>query len=224
VGDQSKRVIDLSHRVRNGEVTYPGLPAPIIDEFLTHEDSRSHYTKGTEFSISRIATVGNTGTYLDAPFHRIPDGVDLAGVPLERLVNVPAVVVRVVGGPREVEVAELERHEVAGKAVLINTGWDKRPDDDQLGSDKPFVTRAAAEWLVAHDAAVVGIDVLNIDSIDDLSRPAHSTLLMAGIPIVEHMRDLDRLPDDGVRFTAAPAAVEQMGTWPVRAFATVDGA
>ena len=220
--ERPRRVIDLSHRIQDGEVTYPGLPAPVIDEFLTREDSRPHYTGGTEFSIGRITTVGNAGTYLDAPFHRIPDGADLASLPLNGLVNVPAVVVRVTDGARAVDVAQLEPHDVAGHAVLINTGWDKQPAEEQLSPDKPFVTRAAAEWLVAHTAAIVGIDVLNIDNIEDLTRPAHSILLIAGIPIVEHMRNLNQVPEKGALFTAAPAAVGGMGTWPVRAYAVVD--
>jgi kynurenine formamidase len=216
------RIVDLSHPIEAGMITYPGLPGPEIGEFLTREASRARYAPGTEFSIGQINMVANTGTYLDAPYHRFADGADLAGVPLTSTVDLPGIVVRVTGAAeRAVDRRVLLPFEVRGRAVLVHTGWDRYWGTEQYGRANPCLTRDAAEWLAAQDAALVGIDSVNIDDTDDGTRPAHTTLLAAGIPIVEHLIALEALPPDGFRFHAAPSAVKGLGTWPVRAYAVI---
>jgi kynurenine formamidase len=205
-------------------VTVPFLPAPVIDEHLTHEASRAKYAPGTEFSIGRITMVGNTGTYLDTPFHRYADGVDLSGVGLERLVDLAAVVVdATVRDSQAITPDRFDGLEFRGLAVLVQTGWDQHWGTDRYGSGHPYLTRESAELLVGGGAALVGIDSQNIDSTDDPTRPAHTVLLGAGIPIVEHLTGLGELPSGGFWFTAAPPRVVGMGTWPVRAYATLEG-
>lgn len=202
--------------------TYPGLPGPELTDHLTRTAAEEHYGPGVTFHIGRISMVGNTGTYVDSPFHRYADGTDLAGVSLERLADVPGVVVDVTGtGRRGVAVDDLSGSDVAGRAVLIRTGWDRHWRTPAYGVDAPFVTRSAAEWLVANGVTAVGIDAVNIDDVDDRTRPAHSLLLDAGIPVVEHLCRLDSLPTSGFRFHAVPAPVERFSTMPVRAYAVV---
>jgi kynurenine formamidase len=214
--------VELSHVVRDGMITYPGLPAPEIGDHLTREASRSHYGPGTEFHIGRISMVANTGTYVDTPFHRFAQGADLASLELSRVADLDGVVVRVLGsGTRVVDRNELVPHRVAGRAVLIHTGWDRHWGTERYGRGHPYLTADAAAWLAEQGAALVGIDSLNIDDTDDLARPAHTTLLGAGIPIVEHLGGLDQLPEKGFRFHAAPVAVEGMGSFPVRAYAVL---
>lgn len=216
------RLIELSHVIRAGMVTYPGLPGPEIGDHLSREASRAAYAPGTEFQIGRISMVANTGTYLDTPAHRYAEGADLPGVPLERLAGLDGLVVRLPEGVRAVDPLLLAPYEVAGKAVLIHTGWDRHWGTDAYGdSAHPYVTTDGAAWLAERGAALVGIDSVNIDDIDDKSRPAHSTLLAAGIPIVEHLCGLRELPPHGFRFHAAPPMVSGMGTFPVRAYAVV---
>jgi kynurenine formamidase len=218
-----RRYIDLSHEIGDGLVTYPGLPAPQIDEYLTREASRARYAPGTEFSIGRITMVANTGTYLDTPFHRFADGFDLTGLKLEQLVDLDGVLVRVVGASeRTIGADRFAGLDVNGKAVLVHTGWDRHWATPEYGVGHPFLTADAAAWLAEHGPTIVGIDSLNIDDGADGARPAHTTLLRAGIPIVEHLTGLEQLPTAGFRFTAVPARVAGMGTWPVRAFATLD--
>jgi kynurenine formamidase len=217
------RLIDLSHEISDGLVTYPGLPAPHIDEYLSRVASRARYAPGTEFSIGRITMVANTGTYLDTPFHRFADGFDLTGLKLEQLVDLDGVLVRVVeASERAIGTDRFTGLDVDGKAVLIHTGWDRHWATPEYGVGHPFVTADGAAWLAEHGAAIVGIDSLNIDDGADGTRPAHTTLLRAGIPIVEHLTGLDQLPTTGFRFTAVPARVAGMGTWPVRAFARIE--
>jgi arylformamidase len=219
------RFVELSHVISAGMITYPGLPAPEITSHLTREDSRGVYAPGTEFAIDRITMVGNTGTYLDSPFHRYGDGTDLAGLPLERLADLPAVVVRTAGsGVRAVGTGSLEHLDVAGRAVLLHTGGDAHWSTPRYAVDAPYLTEAGARWLVDHGAALVGIDAVNIDDITPAAagaRPAHTLLLGAGIPVVEHLTGLANLPPTGARFTAAPPRVTAFGTFPVRAYATV---
>jgi kynurenine formamidase len=221
---RSPRLIELSHVIRDGMITYPGLPGPSITEHLSREASRAVYSAGTEFQIGHISMVANTGTYLDAPSHRFADGADLAALPLQRTVELDGIVVRVLGSQaREVDRALLTPFDIAGRAVLIHTGWDRHWGTVEYGSDvHPFITAAAAAWLAEHGAALVGIDSINIDDKTDGTRPAHTTLLRAGIPIVEHLCGLDQLPPYGFRFSAAPLAVEGMGTVSVRAYALID--
>ena len=218
-------IIDLSHVIEAGMVTYKGLPAPLICDHLSRVQSRQHYAEGTEFQIDRIEMVGNTGTYLDTPYHRYADGYDLAGLDLERISNSPGVVVRIEGSnDRAIDWAAFAASDVRGKAVLVHTGWDRHWRTDQYFEGHPYLTEAAAAYLRDQGAIVVGIDSFNIDNVDGNTRPVHSTLLAAGIPIVEHMTNLGALPITGFRFTAAPPKVKAMGTFPVRAHATIDPA
>jgi kynurenine formamidase len=215
-------LVELSHPIRHGMVTYPGIPGPEIGEHLSREASRPHYSDGCEFHIGRISLVANTGTYLDTPFHRYAGAPDLSRVPLGALADLEGVVVRVAGSAgRAVDKEALLPFEVAGKAVLVHTGWDRHWGAAAYGQGHPFLTAGAAEWLVAQGATLVGIDSLNIDDTADGSRPVHSALLAAGIPVVEHLTGLDQLPPAGFRFHAAPPLVEGMGTFPVRAYAVV---
>jgi arylformamidase len=221
-GDRRARV-DLSHVVEDGMVTYPGLPAPVICDFLSRKQSRAHYAAGTEFQIGTIELCANTGTYLDSPFHRYVGGTDLAGLPLERLAELDAVVVDISGQTeRAVDRNQFLPYGVRGKAVLVRTGWDRHWRTDAYFHGHPFLTAAAAEHLAAEGAALVGIDSLNIDDTIGGERPVHSTLLAAGIPICEHLTNLAALPIDGFRFSAVPVKIRGMGTFPVRAYATVD--
>jgi kynurenine formamidase len=213
-------LIDLSHVIEHGLETYRGLPPPVITEFMTREQSRSHYAPGTEFHIGRIEMVANTGTYLDSPFHRVEGGVDVAGLRLEAIADLEGIVVRhpfEVG--RAVDAPELGSLDVRGKAVLVHTGFDRHWRTEAYFAGHPYLTEAAARLLVERGAALVGIDSLNIDDTKDLRRPAHTRLLAAGIPIVEHLTNLAALPDSGFRFFAAPPKVRGLGTFPVRAFA-----
>ena len=216
------RLVELSHVITSGMTTYPGLPGPEVTPHLTRSDSRATYAPGTEFAIDRICMLGNTGTYLDTPFHRYPDGHDLSGLALDKIANLPAVVVRTLGsGTRGVDVGALAPHEVGGKAVLLHTGGDRDFGTPAYTDNAPFLTSAGAQWLADYGARLVGIDSVNIDDIDDPSRPAHSILLGAGIPIVEHLTGLGQLPPHGARFTATPPLLAQFGTFPVRAFAAL---
>ena len=206
------RYADLSHTVSDGLVTYPGLPAPAITDHLSRAASRERYAPGVEFHIGRIDMVANTGTYLDTPFHRYADGHDLAALPLERVAGVPGIVI----GPDD----ELPAADVAGHAVLVRTGWDVHWGTERYGDPShPFLSEALTDALVAADPAFVGIDSVNIDATDGGERPVHSALLAAGIPIVEHLTNLDAVPSTGFEVFAVPVKVAGMGTFPVRAFA-----
>jgi arylformamidase len=215
-------LIDLSHSIEHGMTTYPGLPAPIICDYLSREASRAHYAPGVEFQIGKIEMVANTGTYIDAPFHRWPEGKDLAALPLECLAGLDAIVINVpASGGRAVGRDVFEGAEVKGRAVLVRTGWDVHWRTDRYLSGHPYLTADAAAYLVSEGAVLAGIDSLNIDDTDDRARPVHSTLLGAGIPIVEHMCNLSRLPERDFHFYAVPAKVVGFGSWPVRAFGHV---
>lgn len=222
----SARVVDLSHPIAAGMTTYPGLPAPTITPYLTRVDSRERYAPGTEFTMDVISMIGNTGTYLDAPFHRYADGVDLAGLSLDTLVGLRAEVFHLTDAwtpqRRGIRAETLADRDVRGAAVLLHTGWDRMFGTPDYGSGAPFLTGDAARWLIDAGAVLVGIDSVNIDDIASSGeRPAHSELLGAGIHVVEHLTGLDALPARGARFTATPPAIEQFGTFPVRAFAEV---
>jgi kynurenine formamidase len=218
------RVIDLSHHIRAGLVTYPGLPAPVITPHLTREDSRERYAPGTEFAMDLITMIGNTGTYLDSPFHRYGDGADLAGLDLSTLVGLPAEVFHLTdtwdADRRGIRAETLADRDVRGAAVLLHTGWDRHFGTECYGVGAPYLSAAAAEYLVVAGALLVGIDSVNIDDTESGGeRPAHTLLLGAGVHVVEHLTNLGALPPRGARFTAAPPAVEGFGTFPVRAFA-----
>jgi arylformamidase len=215
-------LIDLSHTIEHGMTTYPGLPGPIICDYLSREASRAHYGPGVEFQIGKIEMVANTGTYLDAPFHRYAEGKDLAELSLESLADLEAVVVRISSGAgRAITRKAFEGVEVDGKAVLIATGWDVHWRTERYLSGHPFLTGDAAEFLLSQGVTLVGIDSLNIDNTAEADRPVHTALLGAEVPIVEHMCNLSRLPDRDFRFFAVPAKVAGFGSWPVRAFGHV---
>jgi arylformamidase len=215
------RVIELSHQIHHGMVTYPGLPGPELSDYLPREASPARYGPGTEFHIGRISMVANTGTYLDSPFHRFAGATDIAGLPLHRVADLDGIVVRIEPGRRAIDRDALASFEVGGRAVLVHTGWDRHWGTEGYGTGSPFLTGAAAEWLVEQEAGLVGIDSVNIDDPSGQPRPVHTALLAAGIPIVEHLCGLDRLPASGFRFHAAPPQVVGIGTFPVRAYAVL---
>ncbi len=218
----ARRVLDLSHPIADGTVTYPGLPAPAITDHLSREGSRGRYAPGVEFQIGRIDMVANTGTYLDVPFHRFADGHDLAGLDPSRVVDVPGVLVDV-GDAVAIGADLLPGGDLTGMAVLVRTGWDARWGTASYGeAGNPHLTEAGARALARAGAAVVGIDSVNIDAMADGARPAHTVLLEAGIPVVEHLSGLERLAGTSFRFTALPPAIVGMGTFPVRAVAVCD--
>ena len=214
--------IDLSHTIEDGMITYTGLPGPVISDHMSREEARSHYAEGTSFQIGKIEMVANTGTYIDAPFHRYTQGMDLSGLKMTSIANLDGVVFRVDQRLRSIGKDVFAKGHIKGKAVLVHTGWDRNWRTDAYFENHPFLTRDAVEFLKSAGAALVGIDSLNIDDTADGSRPAHTILLKAGIPIVEHMCNLDALPESGFKFFAVPAPVKGMGSFPVRAFAIVD--
>ena len=217
------QIVDLSHVIEHGMVTYQGLPGPHICDYWTREGSAASYDDGSSFQIGRIDMVANTGTYLDSPFHRYADGNDLAALQLESLADLPGMVVRRPHqGGIATDAADLHGLDVRGKAVLVHTGWAQRWRTDSYSVEHPFLTAAAAEWLVNEGAVLVGIDSYNIDDTRSRSRPVHSQLLAADIPICEHMRGLEQLPDRGFRFSAVPPRIAGMGTFPVRAYAVIE--
>ena len=220
------QLIDLSHEIEHGMVTYRGLPAPAISDWLSRDASAARYAPGTTFQIGKIDLLANTGTYIDAPFHRYQDGRDVAGYALDAVADLPGIVVLVKhAAGRAIDAARFSTLDLKGKAVLVHTGWDAHWRTDTYSSGQhPFLTRDAAEYLVQARAALVGIDSLNIDDDKDGTRPAHTILLGGGVAIVEHMTNLGALPDSGFRFYAVPPRVKGMGSFPVRAFARVEGA
>lgn len=216
----SRRIVDLSHVVEHGMVTYKGLPGPVICDFLSREQSRGVYAEGVEFHIGRIDMVANTGTYLDSPFHRYADGKDLADLRLESLADLESVVVEARGrSTRAIDADVFEGLDLAGKAVLVRTGWSDHWRTDRYFEGHPFLTRDAARLLAGAGVVLVGVDTYNIDDTGDAARPVHSILLGADIPICEHMTGLDQLPSTGARLFAVPVKVRAFGTFPVRAFA-----
>jgi kynurenine formamidase len=218
----TRKLIDLSHEVEHGMITYKGLPAPVICDFLSREASRKNYTGGTEFQIGKIEMVANTGTYVDSPFHRFEDGIDLAGLPLESLADLDGAVVSSGSKERAVSARAFQGLDLHGKAVLVYTGWARHWGTDQYFEGHTFLTREAAEFLVEAGAAFVGIDSYNIDDTADGTRPVHTVLLRAEIPICEHMCGLEQLPGAGFRFHAVPVKVKAFGTFPVRAYACLE--
>jgi arylformamidase len=215
------RLLDLSHTVEDGMITYPGLPGPLICDFLTREASRAYYSEGTTFHIGQIQMVANTGTYVDAPYHRYADGRDLSELPLSSLANLKAVVIRSESS-RAIDRSLFEGHQLRGKAVLVHTGWSRHWRTPQYLDGHPFLTEDAALHLRDTGAVLVGIDSLNIDDTGDGRRPVHSVLLRANIPVVEHLTGLDQLPERGFRFFAVPVKVKAFGTFPVRAFGLLE--
>jgi arylformamidase len=216
-----ERLVDLSHTIEHDMITYPGLPGPRIGDHLSREESRNVYAPGTEFHIGRIDMVANTGTYLDVPSHRWPDGHDLAGLDLGRVAGVPGVCIA--STEQAVDLDAIDAVDVTGRAVLFATGWDRHWRTPRYGDgDHPFLTDSLAEALVARGAALAGIDSVNIDDTRGTTRPVHSALLAAGVVIVEHLTGLGELVGRPFRFYAVPPKVRGMGTFPVRAFAVVE--
>jgi arylformamidase len=211
--------IDLSHTIEHGMITYKGLPAPLICDYLSREASRQLYAEGTEFHIGRIDLVANTGTYLDSPFHRYAEGKDLSELPLDSLAGLEGVVVR--SDTMAITRDAFAGLDLRGKAVLVQTNWDRHWRTDAYFEGNPFLTQDAALHLKEAGVKLVGIDSYNIDDTRGKTRPVHSTLLGAEIPIVEHMTGLAGLPETGFRFFAVPPKIKGFGTFPVRAFAMV---
>lgn len=217
-------LIDLSHSVEDGLITYKGLPAPIICDYLSRDKSRRYYASGTEFQIGKIEMVANTGTYVDAPFHRYSNGKDLSELALSSLANLPALVVRApFKNGRVIDINHFKGLPVSGRALLVHTGWSIHWKSAEYFEGHPYLTRIAADYLKDKGALLVGIDSLNIDDTDDKSRPVHSILLGGDIPIVEHLTGLDLLPDEGFYFSAVPVKVKDFGSFPVRAYARLGG-
>jgi kynurenine formamidase len=214
--------IDVSHTVEDGLVTYRGLPAPLICDYLSRAASRKRYAEGTEFQIGKIELVANTGTYIDSPFHRYADGKDLAELPLNSIANLEGIVIRATNrSGRAITQAAFRGVDLGGKAVLVHTGWAAHWQTDQYFEGHPYLTADAAKLLAQAGARLVGIDSLNIDSTDDGRRPVHTLLLGADIPIVEHLCGLEHLPDSGFSFFAVPVKIKSMGSFPVRAFGLI---
>ncbi|WP_341224407.1 cyclase family protein [uncultured Arcticibacterium sp.] len=215
----STSLIDLSHTIEDGLITYKGLPAPIICDYMSRDDSKQFYEKGTQFQIGKIEMVTNTGTYIDCPFHRYEDGKDLSQIALERFVDIDAVVIRVPFSETiEIREEHLKNYEIENKAVLIQTDWDKHWNTDQYFENNPYLTEGAATYLRDCSVKLVGIDSHNIDDTRGKSRPVHTILLGAEILIVEHLCNLNLLPDSGFTFSAVPPKFKGVGTFPVRAF------
>jgi arylformamidase len=214
--------IDLSHPIEDGMAAYPGLPPVRIFAILDHDASRERYGGQAEFLLGGAELAGNTGTYLDAPFHRFRDREDLARLPLETVVGLPGLVVDPAEPGRAISLQGVDERSLRGRAVLVRTGWDARWGSDEYWSDAPFLPLTVVERLVAAGVQLVGVDFGNVDDTADLSRPAHTGLLEVGIPIVENLRGLQRLPREGFVFSAPPIAIVRGAAFPVRAFAEVE--
>jgi kynurenine formamidase len=215
-------LLDLSHTVEHGMITYKGLPAPVICDFLSRSESRSNYAEGTEFHIGKIEMVANTGTYVDAPFHRYASGKDLSELPLECLADLPGEVFHWnIDRGRAIGPDHFRGRDIGGKAVLVHTGWDRHWRTDKYFEGHPFLTVDSARLLAAQRVRLVGIDSMNIDDTADGTRPVHSVLLGADIPVCEHLCGLNKLPESGFLFFAVPVKVKGFGTFPVRAFASL---
>ncbi|HZV69001.1 MAG TPA: cyclase family protein [Saprospiraceae bacterium] len=212
--------IDLSHTVFDGLVTYKGLPAPVICDYLSREASKSFYEEGTSFQIGRIDMVANTGTYIDCPFHRYADGHDLSEIHLYQVANLPGVLINAMG-QKAIGPEAFYHLDLTGKAVLVHTGWSVNWNTASYFSGHPFLTEEAAVYLKENGVVLVGIDSHNIDDTSGNRRPVHSILLGAEILIVEHLTNLDQIPGGEFLFSAVPPKVKGMGTFPVRAYATI---
>jgi arylformamidase len=218
---ESRRFVELSHVIREGMITYPGLPAPTIESFLTREDSKSRYAPGTEFAMDILTLIGNTGTYLDSPWHRYEGGSDLSGLSLDTLVDLPTEVFLLASG-RAIEPSIFENRDLEAKAVLLHTGWDVHFGTPAYAFGAPYLSGDSVDYLIDAGVVLVGIDSLNIDNTEGTGeRPAHTRLLAAGIHVVEHLTNLSQVPASGARFTATAPLIEGFGTFPVRAFARI---
>lgn len=214
-------LIDVSHSVEHGMITYKGLPAPIICDYLSREASKKNYQKGTSFQIGSVTMASNTGTYVDVPFHRYKDGKDLSEFQLNRLANLDGIKIDISSSVKSIEVEHLENFDLRNKAVLLNTGWSKHWRTEHYFENHPFVSEAAANYLLEQRVLFVGIDSHNIDDTNGDTRPCHSILLANDIAICEHMTNLSELPVSGFKFFAVPVKMKGMGTFPVRAFGLI---
>ena len=210
--------LEVSHAITPGMKTYPGFPEPAVEIIVDYEASRARYAGKAEFLIASLHLCGNTGTYVDSPHHRFPEAADLAGIPLERLADLPATVIDASAAGRAIGEAAFEGVDVDGHAVLVRTDFSTHWGTDAYFSDNPFLTAGACDLLIAGGARFVGIDSLNIDDTGDPSRPAHTKLLGAGIPICEHMTNLAAAPRSGARLHAVPIAWVGGASFPVRAY------
>jgi arylformamidase len=216
----SSTLIDLSHTIENGLITYKGLPAPVICDYLSREDSKKIYAEGTSFQIGKIEMVSNTGTYIDCPFHRFENGQDLNDTPLEHFAELKGIILRVPYSERmAIDVDCFKGLDLEGKAVLVNTGWDVHWSTEKYFTDHPFLTEQAADYLKECKVCLVGIDSHNIDDTRTNTRPVHTILLGNGILIVEHLCNLSVIPDENFIFSAIPPKFKGVGTFPVRAIA-----
>jgi kynurenine formamidase len=224
LGDIVGRLIELNHVIRDGMPVYPGLPTPKITTFLSHKESRSRYDWRAEFHIGRLEMVGNTATYLDSPFHRYPDALDLSQIPIERVAALQGIVLDAETLDREVRIENLEfdRRELENKAVLIRTGWDQRWGSEAYWEPGPYLSEELSDYLVESKAALVGVDFWNVDDIFNPARPVHTKLLAASILIVENLCNLFALPRRNFRFYAVPLRIAKGSSIPVRAFAEID--
>lgn len=219
---EANSLIDLSHTIEDGLITYKGLPAPVVCDYLSRQNSKQFYEAGTEFQIGKIEMVTNTGTYIDSPFHRYENGKDLSEIGLERFAELEGVVIRIpYTDTCEITDEHLKKYKVSNRAVLIHTGWDVHWRTDSYYENHPYLTAEAAAYLKETGALLVGIDSHNIDDTSGRQRPVHSTLLGADILIVEHLCNLSMVPDEGFLFSAVPPKFKGVGTFPVRAMAKV---
>ncbi len=216
-----KKMIDLSHTIEDGLVTYKGLPAPIICDYLSREESKKHYAKGTTFQIGKIEMCSNTGTYLDSPFHRYEEGKDLSELSLESIASLDGIKVSINEGVTAIGKEVFIGLEITGKAILVQTNWSRNWNTEKYYEGHPFLTEDAAQYLRDNKVKLVGIDSYNIDDVNGKERPVHSTLLESEILIVEHMCNLNNVPTKGFKFYAVPVKIKGFGTFPVRAFAEV---
>jgi len=219
-----EKLLDLSHIIHDGLITYKGLPAPVICDFLSREDSRKFYAEGTEFQIGKIELISNTGTYIDCPFHRYADGEDLSQVHLNRFACLNGITVRFDYKKNGLSIGRefFENLDVANKVVLVNTNWSDHWKTDQYFENHPFLSSQAAEFLIQAGVKMVGIDSYNIDDTRTRERPVHTILLGHGVLIVEHLTNLAQVPDSGFEFSAVPPKIVGMGTFPVRAFCRLE--
>ena len=213
------KLIDLSHTITDGLITYKGLPAPIVCDYLSREASKEVYAGGTTFHIGKIEMVANSGTYIDAPFHRFEEGKDIAELDLSSVAGIPAIKIIIPKNVREIGTRFFEDVDILGKAIIIETGWCQHWNTDKYFEGHPYLTADAAAFLKQSGALLIGIDSLNIDNTATGERPVHTILLGADILIVEHLCNLNEITDDNFEFFAVPVKVKGMGTFPVRAFA-----
>lgn len=217
-----KYLVDLSHTIENGLITYKGLPAPIICDYLSREDSKQFYEEGTTFQIGKIEMVTNTGTYIDCPFHRFDHGKDMSEISLEAMADLEGIKITLpYTNGLAITAAHLKNFEIRGRAVLLHTGWAEHWNTEKYFENHPFLTKEGAEYLESCGVKLVGIDSHNMDDTRGKTRPAHTILLGAGILICEHLCNLELLPAEGFRFSAVPPKFKGVGTFPVRAFASV---